>query len=108
MLSGNKNKDKEVPVRNYKMKDNIFRAIAGGLSLLLFIFSATAAPIVRQGSGANTAALQTIVDLFRTDLGGANNGVGGCFTSGRREINWDGVPDDSAPTNCSVSTLSGR
>ena len=59
-----------------------------------------AAPVVRQGSGANTAALQAIVDQFRTDLGGANNGVGGSFTSGRREINWDGVPDNfSEPNN---------
>lgn len=59
-----------------------------------------AAPVVRQGTGANTAALQAIVDQFRTDLGGANNGVGGLFTSGRREINWDGVPDNfSEPNN---------
>ncbi len=59
-----------------------------------------AAPVVRQGSGANTAALQAIVDQFRTDLGGSNNGVGGSFTSGRREINWDGVPDSfSEPNN---------
>jgi hypothetical protein len=41
-----------------------------------------------------------IVNQFRTDLGGANNGVGGSFTSGRREINWDGVPDaQSEPNN---------
>ena len=58
------------------------------------------APVVRQGSGANTAALQAIVDQFRTDLGGANNGVGGSFRTGRREINWDGVPDNfSEPNN---------
>jgi len=61
---------------------------------------AFAAPVIRQGSGANTAALQSIVDLFRSDLGGSNNGVGGSFTSGRREINWDGVPDNfSEPNN---------
>jgi FG-GAP-like repeat len=59
-----------------------------------------AAPVVRQGSGANAAGLQATVDQFRTDLGGANNGVGGSFTSGRREINWDGVPDNfSEPNN---------
>jgi len=58
-----------------------------------------AAPVVRQGSGANTAALQAIVDQFRADLGGVNNGAGGSFTSGRREINWDGVPDAFAEPN---------
>jgi hypothetical protein len=58
-----------------------------------------AAPVVRQGSGADTAALQAIVDLFRTDLGGANNGVGGSFRNGRREINWDGVPDNFSEPN---------
>jgi hypothetical protein len=58
-----------------------------------------AAPIVRQGSGANTAGLQAIVDQFRTDLGGANNGVGGSFRTGRREINWDGVPDNFSEPN---------
>jgi hypothetical protein len=58
------------------------------------------APVVRQGAGANAASLQATVDLFRADLGGANNGVGGSFTSGRREVNWDGVPDNfSEPNN---------
>ncbi len=70
------------------------------LTLLVLIGSVSAAPVVRQGSGANTAALQAIVDQFRADLGGANNGVGGSFISGRREINWDGVPDIfSEPNN---------
>ncbi len=69
-------------------------------AMLLFIGSISAAPVVRQGSGANTAALQAVVDQFRTDLGGNNNGVGGSFTTGRREINWDGVPDSfSEPNN---------
>src|SRR5205085_11723516 len=43
--------------------------------------------------------LQSIVDAFRSDLGGANNGIGGLFTTGRREINWDGVPDAFAEPN---------
>lgn len=68
------------------------------IALALFQTAFTA-PVVRQGSGANAAALQTIVDLFRTDLGGANNGVGGSFTSGRREINWDGVPNNFSEPN---------
>ena len=58
-----------------------------------------AAPLVRQGAGANPAAIQAIVDQFRTDLGGANNGVGGTFATGRREVNWDGVPDANAAPN---------
>jgi hypothetical protein len=62
-------------------------------------FTVVAAPVVRQGAGANPAAIQAIVDQFRTDLGGANNGAGGSFTSGRREINWDGVPDGSSEPN---------
>ncbi len=72
-------------------------------TMLLAFGSISAAPVVRQGSGADTAALQAIVDLFRTDLGGSNNGVGGSFPNGRREINWDGVPDNfSEPNNFPV------
>ena len=66
----------------------------------LGVSSVKAAPVVRQGSGANQAALQAIVDQFRADLGGPNNGVGGSFKTGRRELNWDGVPDNfSEPNN---------
>ena len=66
--------------------------------------NANATPVVRQGSGANAAGLQAIVDLFRTDLGGSNNGVGGTFRTGRRELNWDGVPDNfSEPNNFPVN-----
>src|SRR5215213_6780801 len=57
-----------------------------------------AAPIVYSATGANPAAIQATVDGFRSTLG-PNNGVGGAFTSGRREINWDGVPDGFAAPN---------
>jgi hypothetical protein len=62
---------------------------------------AFAVPIVEQASGANAAAIQASVDGFRADLGGAlNPNVAGSFPGGRREINWDGVPDAlSAPNN---------
>ncbi len=73
--------------------------LLSSFALLGLVNLVSAAQVVRQGSGANTAALQSIVDQFRTDLGGANNGVGGSFTSGRREINWDGVPDAFAEPN---------
>lgn len=56
--------------------------------------------IVRQASGQSPASIASVVDQFRGDVGAANNGVGGAFPSGRREINWDGVPDSfSAPNN---------
>ena len=56
--------------------------------------------IVRQAVGPSPVSVVSAVDQFRADVGGANNGVGGSFTSGRREINWDGVPDSfSAPNN---------
>jgi hypothetical protein len=51
------------------------------------------AQLPRTASGANAAAIQATVDQFRADLGGANNGAGGTFATGRREINWDAVPD---------------
>jgi hypothetical protein len=51
----------------------------------------------RAASGATPADIQAAVDAFRADLGN-NNGVGGSFPNGRREINWDGTPDAfSAP-----------
>ncbi len=69
--------------------------------VLLGILPATrggAAPSIIQGTGPNAADIQPFVDSFRTALGGLNNGVGGSFETGRREINWDGVPDaNSAP-----------
>jgi hypothetical protein len=83
-----------------KIKNIISNFILSGLAALFFLSTVTfAAPVVRQVSGANAAAIQAGVDQFRTDLGGTNNGVGGSFTTGRREINWDGVPDNFAEPN---------
>src|SRR2546430_14617119 len=75
--------------------------VVAGSSFLLLVFvgAISAAPLVRQGAGANPADIQAIVDQFRADLGGSNNGVGGSFATGRREINWDGVPDANATPN---------
>jgi hypothetical protein len=56
--------------------------------------------IVQQAAGPFTGSVAPAIDQFRSDLGGTINGVGGTFTTGRREINWDGVPDTlSAPNN---------
>ncbi len=70
-----------------------------GFILLVCADSVSASAVIRVGAGANPAAIQAAVDLFRTDLGGVNNGVGSSFLSGRREINWDGVPDSFAEPN---------
>ncbi|MEP6763249.1 MAG: PEP-CTERM sorting domain-containing protein [Gemmatimonadaceae bacterium] len=50
-------------------------------------------------AGANAASVQPTVDAFRTALGTLNANVAGSFGSGRREINWDGVPDGAAAPN---------
>ncbi len=71
------------------------------LTVLLFSLPTitVAAPVVFEASGEAPADIQTAVDAFRAALG-PNNGVGGSFPFGRREINWDGVPDGfSAPNN---------
>jgi hypothetical protein len=57
-----------------------------------------ASPISVSAAGANSAAIQPTVLTFQTTLGTLNPNVVGSFASGRREINWDGVPDAlSAP-----------
>ena len=71
------------------------------LLMALVIVPPSYAVSVQQASGANAADIQSAVDAFRTDLGGSlNPNVAGSLSSGRREINWDGVPDNlSAPNN---------
>ena len=79
------------------------RLVTSVFSLLmaLVIVPPSYAVSVQQASGANAADIQSAVDAFRTDLGGSlNPNVAGSLLSGRREINWDGVPDNlSAPNN---------
>ena len=61
-----------------------------------------AAAVVRSASGATPADIQATVDQFRTDVsagGGVNAPGTGPFATGRREINWDGVPDSFADPN---------
>ena len=65
------------------------------LTVLLAVFASTAQaePLVRSGTANDTAGLLPTVNAFRADLGDPNNGVGGTFEAGRREINWDGVTE---------------
>jgi len=59
---------------------------------------ASAAAVEFAAAGFDPSAIQSSVDGFRAALG-ANNGIGGTFPDGRREINWDGVPDAVAAPN---------
>jgi hypothetical protein len=57
-----------------------------------------AAPVLFDTAGSAPADIQAVVDEFRHFLGD-NNGVGHTFSGGRREINWDAVPDGFAAPN---------
>lgn len=76
-----------------------FKTLGSIALAMIFTVSISAASVGRTASGANAAAIQATVDQFRVDLGGGNNGVGGSFKTGRRELNWDGVPDSFAAPN---------
>lgn len=60
------------------------------------IGSAAPAQTVFIGSGSSTT--QAVTD-FRNATGPLNANVSGSFNTGRREINWDGVPDAFAAPN---------
>jgi hypothetical protein len=73
----------------------IFAAVFGLASSTAF-----GAAVTFSATGVNAASIQSTVDAYRTALGTLNANVVGSFPSGRREINWDGVPDAAAaPSN---------
>ena len=68
-------------------------ALAAGILMLASDASAQKPPTVLSGAGDVAA----VVDAYRKLLGDPNNAnKAGSQPSGRREINWDGVPDDKA------------
>lgn len=72
------------------------------LFLILFFLLAypVSSQIIYKASGSNAAAISPAVTNFRTAMGTLNPNVPGPLPPGRREINWDGVPDAlSAPNN---------
>lgn len=83
------------------MKYAINKFLVSSFALLVFagLASEVSAQVIRAAFGANPAAIQAAVDQFRADLGTLNPNNGRSFPSGRREINWDAVPDGVASPN---------
>jgi len=69
------------------------RAASAVVFLAMSVSSGQAAPLALSASGSDAASIQAAVDAFRASLGVLNANVAGSFGSGRREINWDGVPN---------------
>ena len=86
------------PTSAPRTRHSLLLAIATlGLTLMFNPVAASAAPQVFEASGVTPNDILNTVTAFRNFLGD-NNGIGGTFPTGRREINWDGVPDAfSAP-----------
>ena len=92
------------------MRRSLTLTMAAAVSAAALIPAAAQADgVKRTASGADPASIQAAVDAFRADMGGANNAGGPAAPSGRREINWDGVPDGSAdPNPFPAGTFLGR
>ncbi|MDZ4829429.1 MAG: dockerin type I repeat-containing protein [Phycisphaerae bacterium] len=73
--------------------------IALGLVSSLALTSVLAADVQTFTATGDAAAIQGSVDAFRTALGPLNGNVPGSFGGGRREINWDAVPDTLSSPN---------
>ncbi len=92
----NENKGKE---RHMFVSSHLRLALALAALIIVSPAVAFADPVVFSASGANAPAIQATVDAFRAQLGTLNPNVAGSFGSGRREINWDAVPDAFAAPN---------
>ena len=82
------------------------RICTAGIVFLVFCTVLEANPITFSASGANPASILGTVDAFRATLGSLNPNVAGSFGTGRREINWDGVPDVFSSPNASRQIFS--
>lgn len=80
------------------MKTAVHRLVAAA-ALAVLAWPLHAAPVSFVDAAGNAAGIQSTVDSFRAALGGINPNVIGSFGSGRREINWDGVPTGFAAPN---------
>jgi hypothetical protein len=69
--------------------------IAGAAAAVTAVAAApaAAAPVVTQATGPDATSIQGAVTAYQDSLG-PNNGTGPPAASGRRQIAWDGTPDD--------------
>jgi hypothetical protein len=67
--------------------------------------AAQGAPVVFASAGDAPANITGSVTSFRAALGSLNPNVLGSLGSGRREINWDGVPDAFSAPNALPATF---
>lgn len=66
------------------------------LAAALLLPATTRGQVIFSAAGASAASIQPTVDAFRSALGTLNPNNGAAQTSGRREINWDAVPDNAS------------
>jgi hypothetical protein len=76
----------------------LLHGILGALALCGAMAPAHTA-VVYSASGLTAADITSTVDDFRSALGTLNPNLAGSLGTGRREINWDGVPDTLAAPN---------
>jgi hypothetical protein len=69
------------------------------VSAAIFAQGSAKAQVIFEASSGSASGISGTVDAFRADLGTLNPNNAGSFGTGRREINWDGVPDSSAAPN---------
>src|SRR5438034_2159597 len=81
------------------MEVGMLRFVALAVLLGASVTHSHAALVTFSASGANATDIQATVDSFRTASGALNPNVVGSLGTGRREINWDGVPDALSASN---------
>jgi hypothetical protein len=89
------------------------RGHARATRLLLVLAAATlsAAPLAAQtvrsatGATAGDAGLNAAINAFRADLGALNPNTPVSFLGGRREVNWDAVPEAASSPNVFPGTF---
>lgn len=70
-----------------------------GLSIAVFIALPAHAGVLPFAASGDAATIQGALDAFRAAVGPLNPNTPGSFGGGRREINWDGVPDTLSSPN---------